>query len=41
METHLLLAHRLGYLEEAALAPFTDQAEEVRRLLRGLIKSLR
>ena len=41
LETHLLIAHRLDYLPESGLAALMSQLEAVRRLLRGLIRSLR
>ena len=40
LDTLLLLAVRLGYLAEAALADVNGQIIEVRRLLRGLVRSL-
>lgn len=41
LETHLLIAHRLTYLDDAALQPLLRQSAEVGRLLQGLIRSLR
>jgi four helix bundle protein len=41
LETHLLIAQRLGYLGQAALAPLLAQSDEVGRLLSGLIRSMR
>ena len=41
LETHLAIARRLEYSNERALVPGADQLEEVRRLRRGLIRSLR
>jgi four helix bundle protein len=41
LETHLLIAQRLGYLSQAALAPLLAQSDEVGRLLSGLIRSMR
>jgi four helix bundle protein len=41
METHLQLGHRLGYLTEVELGQLLSQAQEVGRLLQGLIRSLR
>ena len=41
LETHLLIALRLGYLSQAALAPLLAQTDEVGRLLSGLIRSMR
>ena len=41
LETHLLIAQRLGYLSQAALAPLLAQTDEVGRLLSGLIRSMR
>ncbi len=39
-ETHPLLANRVGLLEPDAMAPLLQQADEVGRMLRGLIRSL-
>ena len=41
LETHLLLAQRVDYIADGAIEPLADQIDEVRRLLRGLIRSLR
>ena len=41
LETHLLIALRLGYLSQAGLAPLLAQTDEVGRLLSGLIRSMR
>ena len=41
LETHLLLAHQLTYMPLDTLASLTVQLDEVRRLIRGLIRSLR
>ncbi len=41
LETHLLIARDLRYTDDPTLAPIMDQLAEVRRLLRGLIRSLR
>ena len=41
VETFLLLAHRLAYIDEAALNAVMLQSNEVGRMLRGLIKRLR
>ena len=41
LETHLLIAQDLEYVDEATLSPVLEQLAEVRRLLRGLIRSLR
>ncbi len=40
IETHLLLAGRLGYLDAATLEPLLERSAEVGRLLRGPIKRL-
>ena len=40
LETQLELAARLGFLERARAAAAVDQAEEVARVVRGLIASL-
>jgi four helix bundle protein len=40
-ETHLLLAQRLGYSDEAVCEALMRQAAEVGRLLLGLMRSLR
>ena len=41
VEAHLLFAHRLRFLDDAALDRLMHQIEETRRLIRGLIRSLR
>ena len=41
LETQLLLARAVGYLDEAALASLSPKLDEVGRLLNGLIASLR
>lgn len=41
VETHLLIANRLNYLDDPALTILLSQSAEVGRLLRGLLKSLR
>lgn len=41
VETHLLIASRLTYLNDAKRTQLLDQSAEVGRLLRGLLKSLR
>ena len=40
METQILIAHRLGYLDDAALDPFFQSSTRVGRMLRTLMKSL-
>lgn len=40
LETQLLIGERLGYSDAAALASPTSTLNEVRRLLRGLLRSL-
>ena len=40
METQLLLAHRLGYIDEATLDLVLAVSDRVGRMLRGLMKSL-
>jgi len=40
LETQLLIAHRLGYLSDAALHPLQVRATQAGRLLRGLEKAL-
>jgi len=40
LETHLLIARRLNYSDEALCKEVMSQAAEVGRLLHGLIKSL-
>jgi four helix bundle protein len=39
-ETHLHIAHRLGYLHEDVLGPLLQKTAEVSRLLQGLSRSL-
>lgn len=41
VETHLLLAHRMGYIDAVTLAPLLALVEEVGRLLGGLLARLR
>ncbi len=41
LETQLLIAHRLKYLDDAAAARLTKMADDVGRILSGLIASLR
>ncbi len=40
-ETHLLIAQRLGYLDDQACETLLDQAAEIGRVLHGLKNSLR
>jgi len=40
METQLLIAHRLGYLDDAALDPISQSSNRIGRMLRTLMKSL-
>jgi four helix bundle protein len=39
-ETQLLLAHRLGYLDARQLQPLLELADEVSRIINGLMRSL-
>lgn len=41
LETLLLIASELGYMQDVHCAALLEQSEEVGRLLRGLLKSLR
>ena len=41
LETHFLLAERLGYLKVESLNRLLDQTAEVGRMLAGLIRSLK
>lgn len=41
LETHLLIAQRLGYVTDASMKPLAEMAIEVGRLLNVLIKSRR
>jgi four helix bundle protein len=41
LETHFLLAERMGYLKVESLNQVLDQTAEVGRMLAGLIRSLR
>jgi four helix bundle protein len=41
IETQLLLAERLGFIEPQAVKPLLVDAAEVGRLIKGLMKSLR
>ncbi len=40
VETQLILAQRLAYIEEAALARLLEAADEISRMLSGLISKL-
>jgi hypothetical protein len=40
METQFLIAHRLGYLDDAALDPIAQSSTRTGRMLRTLMKSL-
>jgi len=40
VETHILIAINLGYIEEVQVESTLNQLEEVRRMLAGLIRSL-
>lgn len=40
LETQLLLAHRLGYIDDEQWSTLVNLADEVGRLLRGLVHSL-
>jgi four helix bundle protein len=41
VRTQLLIASRIGYIEEAYFKALEDEAETVSRMLHGLIKSLK
>jgi four helix bundle protein len=41
LETHLLLACRLGFCSEDAAAPLLDEADELGRMIRSLLTKLR
>ena len=41
LETHLLIAQRLGFLKEDLVAPALSRAEELGRMLVGLSRELR
>jgi four helix bundle protein len=41
LETHILLAERLGYCDPPAATRLLEQSEEIGRMLNGLILSLR
>ena len=40
LETHLILAGRVGLMREPEVAPLLDQADEIGRMLRSLVRSL-
>jgi four helix bundle protein len=40
LETHLILAGRVGLMSEAATAPLLSQADEIGRMLRSMVRSL-
>jgi four helix bundle protein len=40
LETHLLLAQRLGFATEAAVAPVLSSCDSLGRMLRSLIRSI-
>lgn len=41
LETQLLIANRLGYLQSSDLEPLLSRIAEVRRIMRGLLRSLK
>jgi four helix bundle protein len=41
LETQLLIANRLGYLQNRDLEPLLSRIAEVRRIMRGLLRSLK
>ena len=41
LETHLMIARRLAYVDEPTLQPLLSQAAEFGRLIHGLIRGLR
>jgi four helix bundle protein len=41
LETHLIIAERLGYIDSQALAGLTERTTQVARPLNGLMRSLR
>lgn len=41
LETHLLIAQRLAYLQLAAVTPLLQQSNELSRMLSGLVQKLR
>ncbi len=41
VETQLLIAHRLKYMDQSTLQRLMQQASEVGRLLQGLLRSMR
>lgn len=41
VETHLVIARRIGYIDEATATALLEQAAEVGRLLHGLMRSVR
>jgi four helix bundle protein len=41
VETHLMIAHQIGYLQDDRLASLLEQADKVGKLIRGLSRSLR
>lgn len=41
LETQLLIAHRLGYISNNQLDPIMERIAEVRRIILGLLRSLR
>jgi len=40
LETHLILAGRVGFMTEADMAPLLSQADEIGRMLRSMVRSL-
>ena len=40
LETHLIVAHRVGIAREAAVQAIANQADDVGRMLRSLIRSV-
>ena len=40
LETELIIAHRLGYLDEPTFARLIDQLERIGRLITGLVRQI-
>ena len=40
LETHLIIAHKLGYVSDQDLGPVLDETDRIGRMTRGLIRSL-
>ncbi|MBX4936849.1 four helix bundle protein [Rhizobium binae] len=40
LETHMLISHRIGLIDEAGFRQMTEKCDEIGRMIRALIRSL-